>query len=83
MLRMIRHARLVLCPRSASAHIAVGYGVPAVVWAPDDGENWHLNYGPKARVRLIDFDALGRALAGDPRAKPAVEPVVLTMGGGS
>ena len=44
MLRVISHAALVLTPRSASAHIAAGYRVPAAVWLPDDGENWHLNY---------------------------------------
>lgn len=44
MLKLIRHAALVLTPRSASAHIAAGYGVKTVVWVPNDGENWHLDY---------------------------------------
>lgn len=44
MLKIIRHAALVLTPRSASAHIAAGYGVKTVVWVPNDGENWHLDY---------------------------------------
>jgi hypothetical protein len=44
MLQMIRHASLVLTPRSASVHIAAGYNVPTVCWVPDDGENWHLDY---------------------------------------
>ncbi|WP_146207971.1 glycosyltransferase family 9 protein [Azospirillum sp. TSH64] len=44
MLRAVRHARLVMAPRSASAHIASAYRVPSVIWVPDDGENWHLDY---------------------------------------
>lgn len=44
MLKIIRHAALVMTPRSASAHIAAGYGVKTVVWVPNDGENWHLDY---------------------------------------
>lgn len=44
MLQIISHAALVLTPRSASAHIAAAYQVPAIVWVPNDGENWHLDY---------------------------------------
>lgn len=44
MLSIISHAALVISPRSASAHIAAGYGVRSIVWVPSDGENWHLDY---------------------------------------
>lgn len=59
MLRIIRHAALVVTPRSASAHIAAGYGVKTVVWVPSDGENWHLDYPGwrHARVSVYQADA--------------------------
>ena len=44
MLRLIRHSHLVVTPRSASAHIAAGYRKMSVIWLPNDGENWHMNY---------------------------------------
>lgn len=44
MLKIIRHAALVVTPRSASAHIAAAYQVPTIAWVPNDGENWHLDY---------------------------------------
>jgi hypothetical protein len=52
----IQSARLVLSPRSLSAHVAAGYKVPSVIWCPDDGENWHLDYGlwPCRRVLFRD-----------------------------
>lgn len=55
-LRTIQHAAVVVTPRSASAHIAAAYRVPAFVWIPDDGENWHLDYPdwPHGRVPLED-----------------------------
>lgn len=40
----IASAKMILTPRSASAHIAAAYKTPAFVWVPDDGENWHLDY---------------------------------------
>ncbi|WP_368153836.1 hypothetical protein [Aeromonas sp. s9] len=52
MLKLIRHAALVLTPRSASAHIAAGYGVKTVVWVPNDGENWHLDYPNWQHIRV-------------------------------
>lgn len=52
MLSIIRHAALVLTPRSASAHIAAGYGIKSVVWVPSDGENWHLDYPEWEHVRV-------------------------------
>jgi ADP-heptose:LPS heptosyltransferase len=52
MLRVIRHARLVITPRSASAHIAAGYGIPAFIWVPKDGENWHLDYPAWDNIRV-------------------------------
>lgn len=64
MLRMIRHAALVVTPRSASAHIAAGYGVKTVVWVPNDGENWHLDYPEwqHARVSVHQADAAGEII---------------------
>ncbi len=53
MLKLIRHAALVLTPRSASAHIAAGYGVKTVVWIPNDGENWHLDYPDWQHKRIF------------------------------
>lgn len=44
MLQLMQHAALVLTPRSAGAHIAAAYGVPSIVWVPDDDLNWHLDY---------------------------------------
>lgn len=55
MLKLICHAALVLTPRSASAHIAAGYGVKTVVWVPNDGENWHLDY-PNWQHKRISAD---------------------------
>jgi hypothetical protein len=54
LLRAIQHSGMVLTPRSASAHVASAYGVPAFVWIPDDGENWHLDYPewPHFRVAM-------------------------------
>lgn len=52
MLRLIQHATLVLAPRSAGAHVAAGYGVPSIIWLPDDQLNWHLDY-PAWKVRKI------------------------------
>jgi hypothetical protein len=62
MLRVIRHARFVLTPRSASAHVAAAYGVPTVVWVPSDGENWHLDY-PEWPHMLVEFERSGWMLA--------------------
>ncbi len=55
LLRLIQHAHLVLTPRSASAHIAAAYRRPTVVWAPNDGENWHVDY-PNWPHRLVLSD---------------------------
>jgi hypothetical protein len=44
MLRIIQHAAILLTPRSASAHIGAAYEVPSLIWVPNDGENWHLDY---------------------------------------
>lgn len=43
-LGVVKYAKFVLSPRSAAAHAAAAYGKPAIVWGPDDGENWHLDY---------------------------------------
>lgn len=53
-MRLIQHARYVLTPRSASAHIAAGYRVPSFVWVCGDGEDWHLDYPhwPHTRVSV-------------------------------
>jgi len=58
LLSVVAHARLVLTPRSASAHVAAGYGVPHVVWVPDDGENWHINYPNVTQVRVPIRDGI-------------------------
>jgi hypothetical protein len=55
MLRVIQHAALVLTPRSASAHIAAAYQIPAFLWLPHDGENWHLDY-PHWITRRVSID---------------------------
>lgn len=52
MLRLIQNAALILTPRSATAHIAAGYGIPSIVWLPDDYLNWHLDY-PNWPVQTI------------------------------
>lgn len=58
MLRLIQYAALVLTPRSASAHIAAAYHVPAFLWLPHDGENWHLDYPNWTTCRVgIDADS--------------------------
>jgi hypothetical protein len=53
-LRCVQHAAFVLTPRSAAAHIASAYRVPSLIWVPDDGENWHLDYPdwPHYRTRI-------------------------------
>ena len=40
----VQNSTFVLTPRSLTAHLAAGYGRPCFVWAPDDGENWHMDY---------------------------------------
>lgn len=55
-LSVVSHASLVLCPRSAGAHIAAGYHKPSVVWMPPKCRmNWHLNY-PDWPCKRADFD---------------------------
>lgn len=44
LMRQIQHATCVLTPRSLAANLAAGYGTPAFMWSPKDGEDWHLNY---------------------------------------
>ena len=44
MMRQIQNASCVLTPRSLSANLAAGYHVPAFMWSPDDGEDWHIEY---------------------------------------
>lgn len=65
MLRLIRHAAMVVAPRSASAHIAAGYGVKSVVWVPTDGENWHLDYPcwPHRRVIVSEPHAIDKIIS--------------------
>ncbi len=43
-MQIVQHSIFVLSPRSLAANIAAAYNKPAFVWAPNDGENWHLNY---------------------------------------
>lgn len=52
LMRHISNAKCVLTPRSISAHLAAGYKVPALVWLPDDGENWHLDYPDWSHFRI-------------------------------
>ena len=52
MLRAVRHAAFAIGPRSAMAHIAAAYSVPAVIWVPSDGENWHLDYKGWEHIRI-------------------------------
>jgi hypothetical protein len=44
-LRVVQHAAAILTPRSGAAHVAAGYGVPALVWTPTVGEGRHIQYG--------------------------------------
>jgi hypothetical protein len=44
MLRLIQHASVVLTSRTTPAHIAAAYEVPSVVWIPEDGYDWHIDY---------------------------------------
>ena len=44
LMRQVQNAICVLTPRSFSANLAAGYGVPAFMWSPCDGEDWHLDY---------------------------------------
>ena len=44
MLRVIQHAAFLLTPRSASANIAAAYRIPSILWVPNDGANWQLDY---------------------------------------
>lgn len=62
-LQVIEHARYVLTPRSASAHIAAGYRVPSFVWVPGDGEDWHLNYPNWPHLRVSVDHPPARAAA--------------------
>lgn len=58
-LRVIRHAKKVFTPRSASAHIAAGYRVPAFLWLCGDGEDWHLDY-PNWDTKRVTVDIAPR-----------------------
>lgn len=49
---VIRHAALVLSPRSFAAHLAAGYNVPCLLWLPDDGENWHMDFEPWTCIKV-------------------------------
>jgi ADP-heptose:LPS heptosyltransferase len=55
MLRLIRHSKFVITVRSVSAHIASAYGVPSIVFSPDDGEHWSLNY-PKWNRKIVPLN---------------------------
>jgi hypothetical protein len=68
LMRMVQHAALVLTPRSLCANVAAAYHVPAFVWAPDDGENWHLNYPDwKRKMYIFRYN----------QQYPALEPFLL------
>jgi ADP-heptose:LPS heptosyltransferase len=43
---------LLLTPRSGCSHIAAGYQTPTILWNPDDGEEWHVNYEPWNVLKL-------------------------------
>lgn len=43
-LALVRHAKLLLGPRSASAHIAASYDIPAFLWLAGDHWDWYLDY---------------------------------------
>jgi hypothetical protein len=64
MIALIEHADIVLTARSVSTHIAAAYDVPAVVWAPSDGENWNMQYSlwQKAVVPVEDPDVVEHAV---------------------
>ena len=63
MLRIICHAKCVLTPRSASAHIAAAYRVPTVVWL--HGGEQHIAY-PNWNHKIIpltyDFSRISEAI---------------------
>lgn len=59
LVRVVSHAAFVLTPRSASAHVAAAHGVPALVWTPGDGEEWHLDYPSWPHVRASVDDLQG------------------------
>jgi hypothetical protein len=81
MLRAVRHAAFAIGPRSAVAHIAAAYGVPAVIWVPSDGENWHLDYPGWDHIRVDAEDgerltlirSAVREIANGPRRRVARE----------
>lgn len=64
LLAMVQHATLVLTARSVTTNVAPAYGVPAVVWAPDDGENWNMRYPgwQKAIISIGDPDIVEHAV---------------------
>jgi hypothetical protein len=53
MLKLIKHAKAVLSPHSASAHIASGYCVPTLIWADLDVKHeMHYEYPGWNKVRV-------------------------------
>ena len=52
LMQQIQYAKCVLTPRSLSANLAAGYGRPAFMWSPKDGEDWHLNYSTWKGTRV-------------------------------
>jgi hypothetical protein len=63
-IRNVAGASFVLTPHSAAAHMAAAYNVPALVWMPDWGENWQLDY-PGWEAEKIVFDDRKDEYAGD------------------
>jgi ADP-heptose:LPS heptosyltransferase len=58
LMQIVQNARIVLTPRSLSAHVAAGYGTPSVVWCPNDKENWHLDYPNWSRETRLYEDGV-------------------------
>jgi hypothetical protein len=81
MLRLISYARAVLTPHSASAHIAAGYNVPALIWADlDVRHEMHFEYPGWNKIRispLATVPELLRALD-DLLSGKQLEPIGLT-----
>lgn len=51
LMQNVQSARLVLTPRSFTAHVAAGYNTPTFVWCPPDNLSWHLDYQGWCHVR--------------------------------
>jgi hypothetical protein len=61
-MKIVASSVFVLTCRSLTANLAAGYGRPAFVWCPNDGENWNLDYPDWPFEKCLFDDGLNSAI---------------------